>query len=151
MDESMPGTTIRNIRNKIVEKLHEFEPDDLVVIEGRGNDLLEIGEQKTLQLVLESKVKLVKVKVRECSIVMCIPIRRIKEESSYKVVRREVNRSCLEKLEKWACDRLQLHEYIDWRHVWARDGVHLLGIGQVWMAWNVMEWAQHKEPIQKKV
>ena len=44
----MPGVTIRDIRNKTVENLSEFEPDELVMIEGGGNDLLEIGEQKIL-------------------------------------------------------------------------------------------------------
>ena len=143
MDESKPGATIRNIRNRIVEKLAEFEQDDLVVIEGGGNDLLETGEQKTTQL-LESMVKLVKVKVKQSPLVICIPIRRNGEGSRYGEVWRAVNKTCLENLEKWACDGLQLHEYMNWRRVWAWDGIHMSSIGKAWMARNVVEWANTK-------
>ena len=151
IDESMPGATIRDIRNKIVESLSEFEPDDLVIIEGGGNDLLDIGEQKILQLLLlESIVKVVNVKVKQNPLAMCIPVRRKEEGSRYGAVRRAVNRKCLEKLEKWSCDGLQLHERMDWRRVWAFDGVHMSDIGKVWTAWNVVEWAQHKETVHNE-
>ena len=81
-------------------------------------------------------MKLVKVKVKQNPLVMCIPVRRREEGSRYGAVRRTVNRKCLEKLEKWLCERLQLHERMNWRRVWARDGVHMSGIGKAWMTWN---------------
>ena len=143
MDRCIPGASIRGIRNEIVKSLSELEPDDLVVLEGGGNSLEEIGEQKTVQL-MESMVKLVKVKVKQCPIVMCIPMRRRKESSLYGNLRRKVNRKCVEKLGEWSCDGLQLWERMDWRRVWGYDGIHFASAGKVWVAWNIVEWAQHR-------
>lgn len=55
----------------------------------------------------------------------------------------------MESLEDWECDGLQLWEKMDWRQVWAGDGVHMSGAGKIWLAWNVVEWAQHSGDNRK--
>ena len=114
------------------------KPGDLVVIEGGGNGLLDMGGEATAK-VFEDMVKMVKSKVEHSPLVICISMRQGKETSLYRAKRRWVNRRCLEQLEEWVCDGLQLWERMRWR----RDGIHMSNMGKTWMAWNVAEWAQH--------
>ena len=150
MDRCIPGATIRDIRNTVVECFNDVQPEDLVVIEGGGNRLEKIGEQKTIQM-MESIVKIIKNKVKESPLVMCIPIRRREEPGLYGTVRRRVNMKCLEMLDDWSCDGLRLNERMNWGRVWQRDGVHLSSAGKVWVARNMVEWPQYKETTQIKI
>ena len=150
MDKSTPGASIGDIRNTVVECFNDLQPEDLVVIEGGGNGLEKIGEQKTIQMI-GSIVKIVKNKVKESPLVMCIPMRRREEPRMYGAIRRQVNRQCLEMLEEWSCDGLRLNERMNWGRVWQRDGVHLSNAGKAWVARNMVEWAQCKEITQTKI
>ncbi|MPC48846.1 hypothetical protein E2C01_042631 [Portunus trituberculatus] len=47
MDKSRPGANIRGIREVVMNSLHQMEPKDLVVIEGRGNGLEDRGGWET--------------------------------------------------------------------------------------------------------
>lgn len=72
------------------------------------------------------------------------------ETTLYGAKRRWVNRRCLEQMEEWECDGLQLWERMRWDQVWARDGVHMATMGKAWMAWNIAEWAQHWEEVRQE-
>ena len=61
-----------------------------------------------------------------------------------------MNSRCVRKLEDWKCDGLRLWEWLDWRQVWAWDGVHVSNVGKEWTAWNVVEWAQHWEEVSRQ-
>ena len=93
---------------------------------------------------------MVRGKVARRPLIMGIPMRRDKEGRRFGRERRWVNRRLVERLEEWGCDGLQLWERMDWRQVWTQDGVHLSNIGKVWLAWNVVEWAQHWEGARQK-
>ncbi|KAG0711915.1 hypothetical protein GWK47_019535 [Chionoecetes opilio] len=142
-DKCLPGANIRTIREKVRQHLSEMESEDLVVIEGGGNGLLDIvrrknsegfrgdggdGEEKG---TAEPPGVVYPHEAREGGLtVWC------KEEV--------VNTKCVEQLENWACDGLQLWERMSWNQVWSRDGIHMSNVGKVWMAWNVAEWAQQR-------
>jgi len=136
-DRSKPGANIKVIHKTVEDHLSEFGPEDLVLIEGGGNGLEEIGGQETTRL-MEEIVRMVKEKVNRRPLIMSIPMRRDKEGRRFGRERRWVNMRFVEKLEEWGCDGLQLWERMDWRQVWTRDGVHMSNIGSVWMAWNVV-------------
>ena len=126
-----------------------MEPEDLVVIEGGGNGLEEVGGRETVR-VMEDIVKMIKSRISRRPLVMCIPMRRGKEGKVFGRERRWVNRRLVAELEKWECDGLQLWERMDWRQVWTQDGVHMSNVGKVWVAWNVVEWAQHWEMARQE-
>ena len=149
MDRSSPGASIRDIRNTVLECFNDLQPEDLVVIEGGGNGLEKIGEQKTIQM-MESIVKIVKNKVKEIPLVMHIPMRRREEPRTFGVIRRRVNRQCLKILGDWSCDGLQLCEKMNWGRVWHQDGIHLSSAGKAWIVPNMVEWTQYKEVKQTK-
>ena len=146
VDKSKPGANISVIRETVEKYLREFEPE---VIEGGGNRLEEIGGFETAK-VMEKIVKKVEEKINHRPLLLCIPMRRDKEGRRFGRERRWVNRRCVEKLEEWGCDGLQLWEKMDWGQVWTRDGVHMSNIGKVWMAWNVVEWAQRREDYRQE-
>ena len=148
MDRSVPGASIRRIHRTVQEHLGELQPEDLVVVEGGGNGLEEIGGEETLRL-MEEIVTMVRGRVRRSPLVMCIPMRRGMEGRRFGRERRWVNGRYVQKLEDWKCDGLRLWERVDWRQVWARDGVHLSNVGKVWTAWNVVEWVQHWEEVRQ--
>ena len=144
VDRSVSGASIGDIRKTVEDNLSQLMPEDLVLVEGGGNGLERIGGTETTR-VMEEIVSMVKGKISRRPLVMCIPMRRGKERGSFGQERKRVNRVCVAKLEDWGCDGLKLWERMDWRKVWAQDGVHLSNIGKVWTAWNVVEWAQHWE------
>ncbi|KAG0716914.1 hypothetical protein GWK47_008527 [Chionoecetes opilio] len=114
---------------------------------GKRLRLKRSGGEKTVK-AFEEMVEMVKRKVRQSPLVLSIPMRQGKEASLYGAKRRWVNTKCVEQLENWACDGLQLWERMSWNQVWSRDGIHMSNVGKVWMAWNVAEWAQQKESDQ---
>ena len=138
IDKCKSGANIRDIRRNVIKNFSELESDDLVVIGGGGNRLEEIGEQKTVHL-LENMVTILKGKVKQSPLIMCIPMRRRNETRRFGTLQRKVNREYVKKLEEWACDGLQLWEGLDWNEVWGRDGIHLSNVGKVWLAWNLVE------------
>lgn len=144
MDKSRPGANIRVIREAVMSSLHQMEPEDLVVVEGGGNGLEDIGGRETVR-VMEEIVRVVERKTHRRPLVMCIPKRRDKEGQVFGRERRWVNGKVVERLEDWKCDGMQLWERMDWRQVWTQDGVHMSTIGKVWVAWNLVEWAQRWE------
>ena len=146
VDRSRPGANVWQIRRIVRDHLEELMPGDLVMIEGGGNGLERVGGRETVN-VMHQIVKLVREKVDRRPLVMGIPMRRGEEGASFGRERRWVNRKCVERLEDWQCDGLHLWERMDWRQVWARDGIHLSNVGKVWLAWNVVEWAQHWEDV----
>ena len=137
-----------DIQEIVEEHLEEIEADDLVVIEGGGNGLVEIGTKHSLEK-LKKVVGMVKRKTKQNPIVVCIPMRRGEEASSFGRTRCSVNLVCIKSLEDWRCDGLQLWEKCSWGEVWARDGVHLTILGKRWMARCLVEWAQHREGDQQ--
>ena len=143
-DKSKPGANIQEIRDIVKCHLHEMEPEDLVVIEGGGNNIERIGGSETAD-VMEEIVTMVEKKIERRPLVMCIPMRRDKERGAFGRERRWVNRKLVESLEDWGCDGLRLWERMDWTQVWSQDGVHMSNVGKVWVAWNVVEWAQRWE------
>ena len=149
VDRSKPGASIRTIRDTVKNHLYQMAAEDLVVIEGGGNGLEDVGGRETVK-ILEEIVRLVKGKVDRRPLVMCIPMRRDKEGKVFGRERRWVNGRLVRGLEEWECDGLQLWERMDWRQVWARDGVHMSRVGKVWLAWNVVEWAQHWEDVRQE-
>lgn len=148
MDRSTSGATLKEVRDTVLDHFEELQSSDLVIIEGGGNDLENTGEEKTLR-IMNSIVKIIKNKVKENPMIMCIPMRRREEAHYYGKIRRQVNRKCLEKLQEWSCDGLWLHEKMNWSRIWSRDGVHLSETGKIWVARNIVEWAQHKENYPK--
>ena len=142
MDRTEGGSRIGRIRDVVEEHLREMQPEDLVVVQGGGNGLLEVGENRTLA-ILKDIVRLVRKKVGNRVLVMCVPPRR-REGEEYDRKRVKLNKECVINLEKWRCDGLQLYEGANWKAAGARDGVHLSEVGKVWTGWNVVEWAQHK-------
>lgn len=144
MDRTEGGANIERIREIIEEHLAQINPEDLVVIEGGGNGLMNVGEQKTITVISEMMKKL-KEKVKTNPLIMCIPMRHRVERTVYEEKRRKLNRKCIENLESWGCDGLHLWENMKWEEVWARDGIHMSNLGKVWVAWNLAEWAQSHE------
>lgn len=144
IDKSVPGSNIRQIHQTVQAHLSELQPEDLVVVEGGGNGLEEIGAEETLR-VMKDTVAMIRGKIMRNPLVMCVPMRRGLESGRFGQMRRWVNGRCVERLEDWRCDGLQLWERLNWRQVWAQDGIHLSNVGKVWTAWNVVEWAQHRE------
>ena len=114
------------------------------MMEGGENGLERISGTETTTM-MEEMVIMVKERISRRPLVMYIPMRQGKERGSFGQERKRVNRWCVAKLEDWGCDGLKLWERMNWRKVWAQDGVHMSNIGKVWMAWNVVEWAQHWE------
>ena len=147
MDRCEPGANVKDIQKILEEHVGDIGQDDLVVLEGGGNGLLSTGSQETVDAYKEM-VRLVRGKVKQQPLIVCIPKRRGRETSVFGEKRRWVNTTMIEKLEEWSCDGLQLWERMSWSKVWARDGVHMSKLGIVWMAWNVVEWAQHREKEQ---
>ena len=144
MDRSEPGAKVEDIKKIVEEHLADIGQDDLVVLEGGGNGLLSTGGQETVD-AYEEMVRMVKEKVKQKPLIVCIPRRRGREASMFGEKRRWVNKTMMEKLEEWSCDGLQLWERMSWREVWGHDGVHMSKLGIVWMAWNMVEWGQHRE------
>lgn len=147
MDRSEPGANVHEVKKIVEEHLAEIGQEDLVVLEGGGNGLIRIGNQETLE-AYEEMAKMVSGKVKRKPLIVGIPMRRGREASMFGEKRRGVNRRMMEKLEEWSCDGLQLWERMSWREVWGRDGIHMSKLGKAWMAWNVVEWAQHREGDQ---
>lgn len=144
MDRTKGGADIENIERTVNEHISEMKPEDLAIIEGGGNGIEYKEEQETISAI-HRIVEQVKSKISTNPLVMCIPKRRGKENSRFGIKRRHVNKMITENLEKWGCDGLHLWESTNWNEIWARDGVHLENIGQVWAAWNMVEWAQLQE------
>lgn len=141
MDRTKGGADIESIKETVHNHLKEMETEDLVVIEGGGNGLEYKEEQKTISAI-DNIVEQIKSRISTKPQVMCIPKRREKERERFGIKRKVVNQMIIENLEGWGCDGLHLWEAMDWNEVWTRDGVHLENIGQVWVAWNMVEWAQ---------
>ena len=144
MDRSKPGARVEDIKKIVEEHLADIGQNDLVVLEGGGNGLLSTGGQETVD-AYEEMVRMIKEKVKQKPLIVCIPRRRGREASMFGEKRRWVNKTMMEKLEEWSCDGLQLWERMSWREVWSHDGVHMSHLGIVWMAWNVVEWGQCRE------
>ena len=109
MDRSEKGADIKRIEETLLEGIGEehIEEDDYVLIEGGGNGLTRIGVNETLGTI-ERMVKKATDKVKGKVVVMNIPIRRGKENGLFGKMRRTVNIKCMEKLEEWNCDAIQL-------------------------------------------
>ncbi|MPC82495.1 hypothetical protein E2C01_077166 [Portunus trituberculatus] len=83
---------------KTVTPPGEVEPEDLVVIEGGGNGLEDIGGRETVRL-MEQIVRVVERKVHRRLLMMCIPKRRDKERQAFGQERRWVNGKLVGRLE----------------------------------------------------
>ena len=141
MDQSERGADIKRIEETLLEAIGEehIEEDDYVLIEGGGNGFTRIGVNETFGTI-ERMVKKATDKVKGKVVVMNIPMRRGKENGLFGKTRRTVNIKCMEKLEEWDCDAIQLNEGVDWEKVWGRDGVHLRFKAQQWLAMIAEEW-----------
>ncbi len=144
-DRTERGANINRIQNILIKTLKEENVDagDYIVIEGGGNSLEKTGVEETI-LTIENMVRMAKNKAKNV-IVINIPMRKGYERGYFGNCRRMVNRKCLENLEKWGCDGLQLYEQMDWSRIWGRDGIHFSWIGREWIAANILEWIVQKD------
>lgn len=78
VDRSMTGANIKIIHKTVKNHPSELGPDNLVVVEGGGNGLEEIGGQGTRRL-MQDIVNMVKEKVNRRPLIIGIPQRRDKE------------------------------------------------------------------------
>ena len=143
VDRTQGGASILKIRDIVRWNLTRMKPEDMVVVEGGGNGLEVIGERETHR-VLKEIVEMLKAKVGNKVLVMCVPRRQAWEGTVNDRKRRWLNAQCLASLEEWGCDGLRLLEEMSWREVWARDGVHLSRIGKAWAGWSIVEWARQR-------
>lgn len=65
------GVTIETVRSPVKGNLIDKQPRDLVVVEGRGNALLEVEKRRTLSAIREI-VKMVKEREDTSPFAVCI-------------------------------------------------------------------------------
>ena len=144
--ESLRGARIGAVKRKVVEKAGELE-DGLLVIQGGGNDLEDVGTENTVKEVVEA-VKAVEGKKMSVAVVGIM--RRPCEGERYETIRKRTNVRLHEELLKvkveWMKERKGNVSFLDLDGVlregmdFAADRVHLNRSGLAGVGKRLREW-----------
>ena len=152
---SMRGARIPQIKRKVREEADSMK-DGMLIIQGGGNGLEDVGEEETVKEVLEA-VKAVEGK--DMSVAVVGVLRRPCEGRQYDWMRKRTNRKLQEELMKlkmeWLRQKKGNVSFIDMDGVlhdglFAADGVHLIDVGTERMGRRLCEWvrARSLRPVE---
>lgn len=145
---SLPGARIQDIKKKVKEAARDME-DEMLIIQGGGNDLKKIGVEETVKEVVDA-VKAAEKKKMSVAVVGLI--RRPREDVTYERIRRAANKRIFEEVTRmkveWMKEKsgnvsfLDLDRTLDDDRLFARDGVHLNADGNARMGRRLREWVK---------
>lgn len=145
--ESLSGARIGEVRRRVEEKAGEFKEGSLLIIQGGGNDLENVGTEDTVREVVEA-VKAVEGKNVRVAVVGVM--RRPREGERYERVRQRTNirlqEALLQLKVEWLRGKKGNVSFVDLDGVlregldFTVDGVHLNQSGHERMGRRLREW-----------
>ena len=151
----MRGANIGNVM-KEVDKVAKDVSDEMVIIQGGGNNLMETGVDKTVECMM-SGIRRMKTTNKRVRVAVVSVMRRPVEMAEYETARMEVNKklhsAVMERWAEYAKDKSDGGvSFIDMDHVvtermFDRDGVHLNEEGERCMAGRLIKWIAPRNRI----
>lgn len=145
---SLRGARVEEIKKKVVEEAETLK-DGLLIVQGGGNSLEEVGEEVTVR---EAVAAVRAVEGKNMSVAVVGVMRRPREGPQYEQVRKRTNRRIQEELMKMKCTWLKEKKgnvsFIDTDRelkddrLFAVDGVHLNDAGNEKLGRRLCEWVR---------
>ena len=154
----LPGARIDKVVDRAVDRVRRTEQDSpgLVVIQGGGNGLLEVGVDETVRKVMEG-VDSMRRGNADIQVAVMGVMRRPREGERYEWARREVNSRISQalverRLQGGYSARKGSLSYVDTdsllsNHGFAADGVHLSMEGRRAVGRRLVQWIVEKEKL----
>ena len=144
-----PGAQIKEVMERVKEKCRNGE-DDLVVIQGGGNNLTGVGHRKTTEEVINTIKEITRGK-KNRKVAMVGIIRRPREciNARYEEQRKKTNKAIQTEICRLKESKIQI-SFIDMdpiiqESMFKVDGVHLSIVGNNRMSTRILMWMKQKE------